>query len=61
MDVVTLLKKRLFRTVIINLSTFFSEPPGIVDGETSRDQIVSEGDSIILACKAKGHPVPQIR
>ena len=44
-----------------NLNFILIEPPGIVDGETSRDQIVSEGDSIILACKAKGHPVPQIR
>ncbi|XP_023330700.1 neurotrimin [Eurytemora carolleeae] len=37
------------------------EPPSIQDGLTSRDQIVSEGDNIVLACKATGHPTPQIR
>ena len=41
--------------------SLIAEPPTILDGSTSRDLIVSEGESVVLACKAAGHPSPQIR
>jgi len=37
------------------------EPPAILDSATSQDQVVREGEDVVLACKAGGHPAPRIK
>lgn len=36
-------------------------PPDFIPEETSGDVMVSEGGTVKLTCKAKGHPVPHIQ
>lgn len=36
-------------------------PPDFISEETSGDVMVSEGGTVKLVCKAKGHPEPHIQ
>lgn len=36
-------------------------PPDFISEETSGDVMVSEGGTVKLTCKAKGHPMPHIQ
>lgn len=35
-------------------------PPDIISEETSSEQMIPEGGSVSLVCKARGHPKPEI-
>lgn len=36
------------------------EPPSILSAGTSTDLSVEEGEDVVLACKASGHPAPTV-